>query len=78
MAITRWPQGVDQNQTVTCAICQQKTLLLEVTAGARTHSGKQAFACDRHFNFSTQFIVGWADFAVRDHDSTGNLTELAS
>ena len=81
MAITDWPEGIEQDDTVICAICQRRISLTTATAGLCDNNTGQAFACDEHFGNSSDCIIGWTDFAIarqRSHALQPDYQEVMS
>ena len=65
MAIVSWPYSADLPSSLVCVICNQDRPPSEVSAGLCNANGEQAFACNAHFWFGSQFIMGWARFAAQ-------------
>jgi hypothetical protein len=65
MAIVGWPDDVPIQKTSLCIVCNEEKPTEELTVGLCNAFGQQAFACNKHFSSSSQFITGWADFKVR-------------
>ncbi len=65
MAIVSWPHSTRIPSSLLCIICNQDRSPEEMSAGLCDASGNQAFACNTHFWFGNQFIMGWAIFAAR-------------
>ena len=64
MAIVSWPDNARLPSSLLCVICKQDRPPAEVSAGLCDADGNQAFACNKHFWFGSQFITGWATFAI--------------
>jgi len=65
MAITALPYDSSLPALIRCVICNQDRPPSEVSAGMCDAAGRQAFACNGHFWLGTQFIFGWALFAIQ-------------
>lgn len=75
MAITAWPHDVQVPSLLLCAICNEHREPHEVSAGFCDANGQQAFACNGHFLFGHQFILGWASFVSQQRKDTSEKTE---
>ncbi|HKR81624.1 MAG TPA: hypothetical protein VJR27_01350 [Candidatus Saccharimonadales bacterium] len=67
MAIVAWPHD-EVPSMLLCVICNQERKPSEVSAGLCDAKGRQAFACNGHFWFSHQFILGWSAFASQQRE----------
>ena len=65
MSVISWPDDIQIRGVFTCVVCGAEKDITELTVGMCDAQGEQAFACNRHFLDSGQFIAGWADFAAR-------------
>ena len=74
MAITTWPHDAQVPSLLLCVICKEHRKPSEVSAGLCDANGQQAFACNGHFWFGHQFILGWATFASQQRNNTSEKT----
>ncbi len=70
MGIVKFPKEVTPKKHVTCVICERRISLKSATAGLLTADNEQAFACNGHFWSNREYIVGWADFTMKQRWKT--------
>lgn len=73
MAIVGWPDDKDVPALLPCMICNAERPIGELSVGLCDANGLQAFACNGHFCFGSQFLVGWALFALKQIALRNNL-----
>lgn len=69
MGVIAWPDDVADITVAQCVICRKERCADEMTVGFRDHDNRQRFACNEHFWNRSEFIVGWADFMVKEREN---------
>jgi len=69
MGVIAWPEDVADIVVLQCVICCKERPADELSVGFCDRDDRQWFACNEHFWNRGEFIVGWADFIVRERRS---------
>lgn len=66
MAVVQFPTGTQAKETLVCVLCDTPIHPSAAMVGLLTADNQQTFACDYHFLWGGQFIVGWAKFLISE------------